>query len=113
MTKIYVKLTVDVPDVSTNWESYTACPNADPITVTDDYLTNMGLSIPTEDIPYIEFKLDENYKIQSGHINKTRNFDWGRCPGQSKIITDITWQAVTPKSPPKTDTDARIGRQGN
>lgn len=113
MTTIYVKLVVEVPEVSANSELYTSCPKADPITITDDYSTKMGLSIPTEAIPYLEFKLDQNYKIQSGNITKTRNIDWGRCPGQSKIITQASWPAVTPQAPPKQDTDARSGRQAN
>ena len=113
MKSIYVKLTVTVPNVGAQMELYTACPKGDPNTTSESFATTMGLNIPTEAIPYLEFKLDDNYNIQSGHITKTRNIDWGRCPGQSKIITDASWSNVTPKSPPKSDTDARIGRQAN
>ena len=113
MTKIIIKLKVEVPNLSASKEMYTSCPKVDPITITEDYLTEMVLSIPNEAVPYLEFKLDENYKIQGDHITKTKNLDWGRCPGQAKIITDAMWPTVQPSSPPKSDTDARIGRQIN
>ena len=112
MSKIIIKLQVEVPPVTATKEMYTSCPKVDPITITEED-HKMDLSIPTDAIPNIEFKLDENYKIQRGQIEKTKNADRDRCPGQS-IITKAVWSGdANPKSPPKSDTDARIGRQIN
>ncbi|MEJ1240611.1 IPT/TIG domain-containing protein [Chryseolinea sp. T2] len=110
MKTIYVRLTVNIPNVGMDFEAYGKCPDKDAVSINRSYPSTLGVSIPTKDINQLEIKLDDNYNITSGTISKTQYIVWGRCETVGKVIRTATWSQASPNPKPTPNTDARLGQ---
>ena len=98
-----------VPDVGHEFESRVEC-KGDPIESSQSDKRELEIRIP-EDLPVLQIHLDENYNIQAGDFESSKEVEngWGACMKTVTLNLKAKWPNVRPNRPPTIETEARMG----